>query len=142
MVVNEQPVMACGTGRVSLTKRVVDAAKAAANDYQLWDAKVRGFGVRVYPSGVKAFILQYRNAAGRTRKIVLGRYGVVTAEMAREKAIKLLGAVLDGRDPSHDKRQSRNAQTVGELADLYLSEGAIEKPEQEIVELGNRPFHH
>jgi integrase len=114
--------------RVNLTKRVVDAAKAAANDYQIWDAKVRGFGVRVYPSGVKAFILQYRNAAGRTRKIVLGRYGIVTADMAREKAIKLLGAVFDGRDPSQDKRESRKAQTVGELADLYLSEGSIEKP--------------
>jgi hypothetical protein len=45
--------------RVNLTKRVVDAAKVAAKDYQLWDARVRGFGVRIYPSGVKAFVLQY-----------------------------------------------------------------------------------
>jgi integrase len=114
--------------RVNLTKRVVDAANVAGHDYQIWDAKVRGFGVRIYPSGIKAFILQYRNAAGRTRKIVLGRHGIVTADMARERAIKLLGAVFDGRDPSQDKRESRKAQTVGELADLYLSEGAIEKP--------------
>ena len=49
--------------RVNLTKRIVDAAKPATEDYQIWDAKVRGFGVRVYPSGVKAFVLQYRNSA-------------------------------------------------------------------------------
>jgi hypothetical protein len=99
-----------------------------SKDYQIWDAKVRGFGVRIYPSGVKAFVLQYRNSAGRTRKTVLGRFGILTVETAREKAIKLLGAILDGGDPSRDKRESRNARTVGELADLYLSEGSVEKP--------------
>ena len=82
--------------RVNLTKRIVDAAKPATKDYQIWDAKVRGFGVRVYPSGVKTFVLQYRNSGGRTRKIALGRYGIVTVEKARENAIKLLGAIVDG----------------------------------------------
>ena len=82
--------------RVNLTKRVLDATKAAATDYQIWDTKVRGLGVQVYPSGARSFILQYRNAVGRTRKIVLGRYGTLTADQAREKAIKLLGTILDG----------------------------------------------
>ena len=117
---------------VVLTKRIVDAAKPAAKDYQLWDAKAPGFGLRVYPSGIKAFVLQYRNSAGRTRKTVLGRYGILTAEMARQKAIKLLGAVLDGRDPSQDKKENRNALTIGELADLYLSGGSVEKPNKKL----------
>lgn len=118
--------------RVNLTKRTLDAAKPAVNDYQMWDTKVRGLGVRVYPSGARGFILQYRNAAGRTRKIALGRYGVLTVVKAREKATKLLGAILDGRDPSQDKRESRQAKTVGELADLYLREGSVEKPNKKL----------
>jgi integrase len=118
--------------RVNLTKRTLDAAKPAVNDYQMWDTKVRGLGVRVYPSGARGFILQYRNAAGRTRKIALGRYGVLTVVKAREKATKLLGAILDGRDPSQDKRESRRAKTVGELADLYLREGSVEKPNKKL----------
>jgi integrase len=118
--------------RVNLTKRTLDAAKPAVSDYQMWDTKVRGLGVRVYPSGARGFILQYRNAAGRTRKIALGRYGVLTVNKAREKATKLLGAILDGRDPSQDKRESRQAKTVGELADLYLREGSIEKPNKKL----------
>src|ERR1700730_15247156 len=108
--------------RVSLTKRILEASRPAARDYQIWDTKVRGFGVRVYPSGARSFILQYRNAAGRTRKIALGRYGILTVDKAREKATKLLGAIIDGRDPSQDKRESRHAKTIGELADLYLRE--------------------
>jgi integrase len=118
--------------RANLTKRMLDAAKPAAKDYQIWDTKVRGLGVRVYPSGTRGFILQYRNAAGRTRKIALGRYGILTVDQAREKATKLLGAIIDGHDPSQDKRENRQAKTVGELADLYLREGSVEKPNKKL----------
>jgi integrase len=52
--------------------------------------------------------------------------------MAREKAIRLLGSVLDGGDPSRDKRENRNARTVAELADLYLDEGSLEKPNKKL----------
>ncbi len=118
--------------KANLTKRTLDALKPAALDYQIWDTKVRGLGVRVYPSGARGFVLQYRNAAGRTRKIALGRYGILTVDKAREKATKLLGEILDGRDPSQDKRENRHAKTVGELADLYLREGSVEKPNKKL----------
>src|SRR5208282_470215 len=118
--------------KANLTKRTLDALKPAAQDYQVWDTKVRGLGVRVYPSGARGFVLQYRNAAGRTRKLALGRYGVLTVDKAREKATRLLAAILDGRDPSQDKRENRHAKTVGELADLYLREGSVEKPNKNL----------
>ena len=37
-----------------------------------WDDAVPGLGVRIYPSGKKAFVLSYR-AKGRKRLMVLGR---------------------------------------------------------------------
>jgi integrase len=36
-----------------------------------WESELRGFGVRAIPSGLKTFILQYRNAEGRSRRIVI-----------------------------------------------------------------------
>jgi hypothetical protein len=113
--------------RASLTKRALDAAKPAEEEYQIWDTKIRGFGVRVYPSGAKSFIIQYRNRAGRTRKMVLGRYGPLTVHKAREKAVKQFAAILDGADPSADKAEDRRILTVGQLADLYLREGPSER---------------
>lgn len=58
-----------------LTKRAVDALKPPERGQTfLWDSELRGFGVRAIPSGLKAFILQYRNAERRSRRVVVGRY--------------------------------------------------------------------
>ena len=87
----------------------------------LWDGELRGFGVRVIPSGLKTFVLQYRNAEGRSRRIVLGRFGVLTVEQARDKAKIKLGAVANGDDPA-EGAGPREAITVAEVCDWYLAE--------------------
>jgi hypothetical protein len=62
-----------------LTKRTVDAAHPRpSGDLFVWDDELAGYGIRVKPSGAKSFILQYRNRSGRSRRITLGRYGVLT----------------------------------------------------------------
>ena len=45
-----------------LTKRVVDGAEVRASDYFLWDDEMPGFGLRVLPSGRKAWVAQLRYA--------------------------------------------------------------------------------
>jgi hypothetical protein len=50
-----------------------------------WDDAVTGLGLRVYPSGKKAFVLSYR-AGGRKRLMALGPFGVRTVEQARDLA--------------------------------------------------------
>src|SRR5664279_1435122 len=80
-----------------LTKRAVDALMPPEKGQTfLWDSELRGFGVRAIPSGLKTFIFQYRNAEGRSRRIVVGRYGVLTVEQARDKVKIKLGAVAGG----------------------------------------------
>lgn len=106
-----------------LTKRVVDALRPQRNrDVFAWDSELRGFGVRVKPTGVKTFLVQYRNAEGRTRRLVIGQYGILTPEIARDIARKKLVAVATGEDPSADRHAARAGMTVGEICDWYLEQ--------------------
>lgn len=106
-----------------LTKRTIDALKPdRRRDTFLWDGELRGFGVRMKPSGTKTFMIQYRNLEGRTRRCVIGQYGVLTVEQARDRAQKKLAAVIDGADPSAERHAIRQGLTVSALCDWYLTE--------------------
>ena len=105
-----------------ITKRTVDRLRPdpAGRDRFLWDegdGALKGFGVRVKPSSVASYIVQYRNKEGRTRRLVLGRVGVLTPEEARQEANDKLKEVTRGGDPSADRHAARSAMTVGELCD-------------------------
>ncbi len=45
----------------SLSKRVVDRLSVNGKDAIFWDRDLAGFGVRVYPSGKKVFVVQTRS---------------------------------------------------------------------------------
>jgi integrase len=70
------------------------------------------------PSGLKSFILQYRNGEKRSRRIVIGRYGVMTVEEARV----LLGEIAKGVDPADEKPPEGNTTTIAEICDWYVTE--------------------
>jgi integrase len=106
-----------------LTKRVVDAiSPMPGGDVFGWDAELRGFGVRVKPSGVKSYLVQYRNAEGRTRRLVLGQHGALTPEEARRLAQQKLAAAARGEDPSAERHAARSGMTVAEVCDWYLEQ--------------------
>ncbi|GJD94269.1 Arm DNA-binding domain-containing protein [Methylobacterium iners] len=102
-----------------LTKRVVEAAEPQGKDYFLWCDELPGFGLRVFASGRRSYLVQYRNA-GRTRRVTIGLHGPVTAEQARKDALSLLGQVARGDDPAEDKATRRKSLTVEQLCDQYL----------------------
>lgn len=110
------------TERRKLTKRIVDALSAdpGARDVIHFDTEVRGFGVRVKPSGAKSYVLKYRNRFGQQRKFHIARVGDITPDQARATAIKLRGRIVAGDDPVTDRNAERNAQTVSQLCDEYL----------------------
>jgi integrase len=84
-----------------------------------WDSELKGFGLRVMPSGRKVFVVQYRNA-GRSKRYKIGVHGRVKAEQARSTARELLGRIETGADPSADRAKLRQAPTMHDLARDYL----------------------
>ncbi len=109
-----------------LTNTVINRATYVGNDnrqYILWDDVIPGFGLRVYPTGRKSFVLSYR-ANRRKRLYTIGPYGVLTLKQARERAKLLLASVLDGQDPAKDRQLKAKERTFSELCDAYLEQHA------------------
>jgi integrase len=111
---------------VELTKRAVDALTYQGENgaaCYLWGDDPTGFGCRVYPSGKKSFTVSYY-VAGRRRFLILGRYGALTVEQARVKALVAIGKALEGIDPAAKREDARSGATVGELCDTYMERHA------------------
>lgn len=104
-----------------LTKRVVDATEARDKDYVIWDDELPGFGLRVFTSGKRSYVIQYRSA-GRSRRYTIGLHGVRTAEFARQEAKVQLGRVAQGDNPAEERQLDHKAVTVKELCTLYLND--------------------
>lgn len=113
-----------------LTKRFIDALKPASDgrDLVLFDDVLPGFGVRVKPSGAISYLVQYRNREGHSRRLTLGRHGVLTPDEARKEARTALADVTKGADPAEARAEARRDLTINELCDLYLAEGPAAKP--------------
>jgi hypothetical protein len=104
-----------------LTKRIIDALRPLHSaDLFAWDNELRGFGVRMKPSGRASYIVQYRTAQGRTRRFAFAKFGPVTPEQARTRPRRLLMDVEYGGDPSAARRDEREAMTVTELCARYM----------------------
>lgn len=105
-----------------LSKRTLDSLLPKDKDYFAWDSELKGFGVRVSPKGQKAFLIQYRDDSGRTRRKRLGNFGVFTAEEARKEARELLAAVARGENPSEDRNLRRAAPSMRDLCERFMTE--------------------
>lgn len=97
-----------------MTDRAVRAAKPGDREVDLADGKVRGLKLRIKTSGAKSWTLRYRTPSGQ-RRVTLGQYPEVKLAEARRKALRILNAVADGRDPSEEKAADREALRMVDL---------------------------
>ncbi len=98
-----------------------------AGETRIWDTEVRGFFLRVYPSGRKVYALKCR-VGGRQHIHTLGVHGSPwTPDQARAAAAEALRRAKNGEGPSAEKKAAREALTVGGLIDRYLADGPAAK---------------
>lgn len=123
---------------MKITKQSVDAlvpkkrADGQVIDGYIWDKKLSGFGCKVMPTGRKVFVVQYRlgGRKGKTRRVMLGVFGAITADQARKKAIGIIGRISQGEDPAEEKRERKKkliAKTFAEAVETYLVQNGKDK---------------
>lgn len=108
-----------------LTNRLIDAmvyeGDGKSRDVR-WDSTLPGFGIRIYPTGRKAFVISYR-ALGRKRLMTLDTYGVITQNQARKRAARYL-VTKDDEDPLEKRKRETHGETVSDLCDTYMERHA------------------
>jgi integrase len=90
-----------------LTKSAVEQIPVEETDVVVWDTALPGFGIRVKPTGVRSYIIQYRDRTTGTRGI--------------------LADALRGQDPVGERSAGRKAPHMADLASDYLERHAVPK---------------
>ena len=78
-----------------LTDAFVRSLKPREKRYDVYDAQLAGFGIRVSPLGTKSWIVLSRNLQRKTR-VTLGRYPQMSLNSARQHALVTLNAMAQG----------------------------------------------
>jgi integrase len=109
--------------RIKLTKRFVDRLRGHPSDKDtcFWDAEIGRFGLRQTGRAL-AYVIQYRNRGGRSRRVTIANANTVTPDEARRRALALLTRIDDPHerhDPVAEKRAERDAETFAEIAGAY-----------------------
>jgi integrase len=111
---------------IKLTKRAVDALKPGAARTFWYDSDLKGFGLKIEPSGVMTWFVEYRPGTGgrvaKKRRLTLGKHGALTPDKARQLGKDALAKVHSGEDPAATKAERKAAKTVAELCDDYLAD--------------------
>ena len=104
-----------------ITKRTVDALVAHERERVVWDDEIKGFGLRVHPTGRKVYVVKIRYR-GRPVKVTIGPHGPVTPAQARTRAAEIISEARAGRDPAACNRPAAKAPTMRELGKRFLEE--------------------
>jgi integrase len=105
-----------------LSKTLISAINPTGQDVVIWDSSLPGFGLRAKSSGVKTFVIQYRNRSGRSRRLSIGNLGKVTLDQARKEAVRLMGLIATNQDPAEERQMLLRGETIEQLADVYMRE--------------------
>ena len=105
-------------GELRISKRAVDALPLGERDTVFWDRDLPGFGVRVYPSGRRIYIVQCRGPSG-IRRVSLGEHGDLAPAQARKRARAAIGRIKRGEEPV-PVREPEAAPTVADLGERYM----------------------
>ena len=107
----------------TISRRTVEALEVE-RDTVFWDSELSGFGVRVYPTGSKHYVVQTRAGGNPAKRVTVGRHGVISAEEARRRAALIIARIKAGEEAVPEPPAAKRAEgpTVAELARRWLED--------------------
>ncbi len=108
--------------RAKITKRAVDGVPIPSQgEARLWDTDLKGFLLRVYPSGRRVYAVKCR--VGRVQHVhTIGEHGSPwSPDEARKAASEALQKARAGQDPSA-LAQTEDTGTFASLSKMALAE--------------------
>ena len=104
--------------RGKITESTIKKLEAAAKPYELVDSQLKGFLLRIQPTGDKTYYFSYRNDAGKRVRIKIGKVGSISVAQARDLAGDHSAEVVRGKDVQSFKKEHK--KKAAELADRTL----------------------
>ena len=111
--------------KLTLTEHTIDALEPAEKSWLAWDDELIGFGVRVQPTGVKSYIVNYRPGDGGrkapNKRVVIGRHGKISSGRARRLARRMLDEVERGSDPAGGHDEAPGMPVLKQAMEDYMA---------------------
>ncbi len=115
---------------IRLTQRRVDTIRPRKTVRNVRDAELKGYGVRIMPSGVKRYFIHGQHRGHRVWKII-GDAAVMSEAEARAHARSMLAALRDDRDIEAEVSGDALFETVAE--EVFSRYGRRWKPRTLVV---------
>jgi len=90
--------------QANITADFVKKLTPKEKPFEVWDSTLKGFVIRVQPSGIKTYIVEY----ARHKRITIGQISAISASDARKEAAKRIADYIHGNDPMVAKKTAQS----------------------------------
>jgi integrase len=102
-----------------INKTLISRLRPRKKPYEVNDATMAGFLVRVQPTGHITYYCSFRTPQRRRNRVVVGRHPTTTPAQARAHAQRVLADVIRGEDPTKSKNLGRQLTLGAYLKQEY-----------------------
>ncbi len=108
--------------RAKLSARSIQTLRPCDKPFEVVDSELKGFLLRVQPSGAMTYYFSYRNAQGRRGRYRIGNSDSLSPAQARDQATLLSARVVAGEDIQSQKKHERRLvqQAKSQTLDGFL----------------------
>jgi len=104
-----------------LTDRLVERLKPGKGSIRVWDVEVKGFALRVFPTGHKSYVFQFTRGKAKIQATI-GSADCWSCADARERARQLRKLHEDGKDALATLVEERSQKDLADLVKCWREE--------------------